>query len=369
MLELPGAWASFDASATGYMMTSIPPLDTDGAISNVALILSGGNALGSFHGGVYEEMLIHGIQPQWIVGASVGAITGAILAGNPPERRLERLRQYWDEASQAGFWPIPPSSARLRELYNASHIFNATAFGRPGIYRHSFPGALSMLPWMPNDLSLYDQRPLRGTLERLVDFDLLNRADVRLSFICIDVETGEEVWFENTRGRIEPEHLLATVALMPVFQPIEIDGRLLCDPGLRNNLPVDHVLADPPTQDLICFASDLHSPRGKRPASLDAVYQRTEDIVFGSQGHRAIAALRREYALRQRWEPAGPSVTLVHFAYQALEPELAGKLFDFSPGSIRDRWTSGRREMERALAMLASQPRTGERFTYLARMP
>jgi NTE family protein len=170
MLELPGAWASFDASATGYMMTSIPPLDADGAISNVALILSGGNALGSFHGGVYEEMLIHRIQPQWIVGASVGAITGAILAGNPPERRLERLRQYWDEASQAGFWPIPPSSARLRELYNASHIFNATAFGRPGIYRHSFPGALSMLPWMPNDLSLYDQRPLRGTLEHLVDF-------------------------------------------------------------------------------------------------------------------------------------------------------------------------------------------------------
>jgi len=350
-------------------MVSISPPNTSGASSNVALVLSGGNALGSFHGGVYEEMLIRGIEPQWIVGASVGALTGAIIAGNLPERRLERLREYWEEASQTDFWPIPPSSARLRELYNASHIFSATALGRPGIYRHSFPGVLSMLPWMPNDLSLYDQRPLCRTLERLVDFDLLNRSDVRLSFSCIDVETGEEVWFENTRGRIEPRHLLAAVALMPVFQPIEIDGRLLCNPGVRNNLPVDHVLADPPTQDLICFASDLHSTRGQRPSSLDAVYQRCEDIVFGSQGHRAIAALRREYALRQRWEPAGSLVTLVHFAYQALEPELAGKLFDFSPGSIRDRWTSGRREMERALARLASQPGTGERFTYLARMP
>jgi predicted acylesterase/phospholipase RssA len=182
---------------------------------------------------------------------------------------------------------------------------------------------------MADDLSLYDQKPLLGTLERLVNFDLLNRADIRFSFVCIDVETGEEVWFENTRGRIEPQHLLAAVALMPVFRPVQIDGLLLCDAGVRNNLPVDHVLADPPVRDLICFASDLHSTRGQRPSSLDAVYQRSEDIVFGSQGHRAIAALRREYALRQRREPAGSSMTLVHVAYRALEPDLAGKLFDF----------------------------------------
>jgi NTE family protein len=349
-------------------MTTISPAGTDRAFPNVALVLSGGNALGSFHGGVYEEMLNRGVEPQWIVGTSVGAITGAILAGNPPERRLEKLRRYWDEA-QTGFWPKPPSDARLREFYNASHIFSAAAFGRPGIYRHSFPGALSMLPWMADDLSLYDQKPLLGTLKRLVDFDLLNRADIRFSFVCIDVETGEEVWFENTRGRIEPQHLLAAVALMPVFRPVQIDGLLLCDAGLRTNLPVDHVFADPPVRDLICFASDLHSTRGRRPSSLGAVCQRSEDIVFGSQGHRAIAALCREYALRQRWEPAGSSMTLVHVAYRALEPELAGKLFDFSPGSIRDRWTSGRREMEQAFAMLASQPRTDDRFTYLASTP
>jgi len=338
-------------------------------MSNVALVLSGGNALSAFHGGVCEEMLTHGIQPQWIVGASVGALAGAILAGNPPERRLERLRQYWNEATQANFWPAPRDSVRLRELYNAAHIFSATAFGRPGIYRHRFPGAFSALPWMPNDVAFYDQTPLRRTLEHLVDFDLLNRAEIRLSFICIDVETGEEVWFDNTRGRITPQHLLAAVALMPIFKPIEIGGRLLCDAGLRNNLPVDHVLAEPPPHDLICFAADLHSPRGQRSTCLDAAFQRSEDIRFGTQGQRAIAALQREYALRQRWESEGSSVMLVHFAYRALEPELAGKLFDFSPGSIRDRWTAGRLEMRQVLDMLASRPGTNERFTYLARMP
>ena len=205
---------------------------------------------------------------------------------------------------------------------------------------------------MPDDVAIYDQGPLRDTLERLVDFDLLNRAETRLSFNCIDVETGQEVWFDTARDRIGPRHLLAGVALMPMFQPVEIDGRLLCDPGLANNLPVDRALAEPPGHDLVCLASDLHSIRGRRPGCLDAVVQRTGDIVFASQGHRNIAALRREYALRQRWEPDGPSVTLVHLVYEAPEPELAGKLFDFSPGSIRDRWAAGWRQAAQALDML-----------------
>ena len=349
-------------------MTSVSLSGSGGTPPGVVLVLGGGNALGAYHAGVHEAMAARGLRPDQIVGASVGALTGAILAGNPPERRLERLRQYWDAATQASFWPTPPDGTRLRELYNVAHILNATAFGRPGIYRHRFPGAWSALPWMPDDVAIYDQAPLRGTLERLIDFDLLNRAETRLSFNCVDVETGEEVWFDNTRDRIGPRHLLAGVALMPLFRPVEIDGRLLCDPGLANNLPVDRALADPPGHDLVCLASDLHSIRGRRPGCLDAVVQRTGDIVFASQGHRNIAALRREYALRQRWEPDGPSVTLVHLVYEAPEPELAGKLFDFSPGSIRDRWAAGWRQAAQALDMLASRPGTDERFTYLTRM-
>jgi len=350
-------------------LTLNPVSEKGGARPKIALVLSGGNALGSYHGGVYEVMEARGIQPDWIVGASVGAITGAILAGNPRERRQERLRQYWDEAAQISLWPVPSNGGRLRELYNAAHILNATAFGRPGIYRPRFPGVWSALPWMPNDRSLYDQAPLRDTLVRLIDFDLLNRAETRLSFVCVDTETGDEVWFDNTSDRIGPDHLMAGTALMPIFQPVEIDGRLLCDPGLANNLPVDHVLADPPGQDLICFASDLHSTNGRRPKCLDTTFQRMEDIVFGSQGRRNIAALRREYALRQRWEREGPSVTLVHLVYEASEPELAGKLFDFSPGSIRDRWDAGRRQMTEVLDMLGSRSKADERFTYLARVP
>jgi NTE family protein len=123
----------------------------DGTSPEIVLVLAGGNALGSYHASVYEVMEVRGVQPDWIVGASVGAITGAILAGNPQERCQERLRQYWQEAAQTSFWPVPSDRGRLREFYNAAHILNAAAFGRPGIYRPRFPGAWSTLPWMPND--------------------------------------------------------------------------------------------------------------------------------------------------------------------------------------------------------------------------
>ncbi|UEM19729.1 patatin-like phospholipase family protein [Skermanella mucosa] len=340
-----------------------------GKPAGTALVLSGGNALGAYHGGVHEEMEARGIRPDWVAGTSVGAITAAILAGNRPEHRLERLRQYWEEAAQASFWPIPKDDAWLREFYSAAHIANALAFGRPGIYRHRFPGALSALPWLPNDVAFYDQTPLRRTLERLIDFDLLNRAETRFSFVCIDVETGEEVLFDTSRDRIHARHLLAAVALMPAFQPIEVDGRLLCDAGLGNNLPVDRVLEVPPEQDMVCFASDLHSMRGHRPKRLNAAFQRTEDLVFSGQGRRNIAGLRREYALRERYEPRGSKVTLVHVIYDAPELELAGKLFDFSPGSIRDRWAAGRRQMARALDILARRPEPEGRFSYFAVAP
>lgn len=349
-------------------MTASIPSGT-GKPVETALVLSGGNALGAYHGGVHEELEARGIRPGWVAGTSVGAITAAILAGNRPEHRLERLRRYWEEAAQVSFWPIPKDDARLRKFYSAAHIVNALAFGRPGIYRHRFPGALSALPWLPNDIALYDQAPLRRTLERLIDFNVLNRAETRFSFVCIDVETGEEVLFDNTRDRIDARHLLAAVALMPIFQPVEVDGRLLCDAGLGNNLPVDRVLEDPPERDMVCFASDLHSMRGDRPGRLNAAFQRTEDLMFSSQGRRNIVGLRREYALRDRYEPRGSHVTLVHVIYDAPELELAGKLFDFSPGSIRNRWAAGRSQMARALDMLVRRPEPEGRFSYLAVTP
>lgn len=131
-----------------------------------------------------------------------------------------------------------------------------------------------MLPWMPDDIALYDHAPLRQTLERLVDFDRLNRSDIRLTVGCADLESGDEVLFDTTRDKLAPEHFLASTAITPIFPPVEIGGRLLCDPGYTNNLPLDVPFAEPMNQDFSCIAVELFSLHASRPASLDSTAER-----------------------------------------------------------------------------------------------
>src|SRR3954464_3107929 len=239
-------------------------------------------------------------------------------------------------------------------------------FGRPSIFRDRLPGLWSMLPGVPNDIALYDQTPLRRTLERLVDFDRLNRAEVRFTAVCVDIETGDEVSFDTTRDTIRPEHILASAAIPPAFPPVEIDGRVLCDAGDTNNLPLDPPFGEPLSQDLVCIAVQLFSLRAPRPASLDAVLERAHDLIFASATRRTIEALEREYALQEQLEPAGARVRLVHLAYQAAGHELSAKTFDYSPSSIRDRWAAGEQDMASGLALLEKAGDNEGRFHYLA---
>jgi NTE family protein len=218
---------------------------------------------------------------------------------------------------------------------------------------------------MPGDVALYDHTPLRRTLERLVDFDRLNRGELRFIAACTDIETGEDVYFDNARHEIGPEHILASAAISPLFPPVEIDGRILCDPGYANNLPLDPVFDPPPERDLVCIAIDLFSLKSARPASLDAVLERTQDIVFASAGRRRIEGLQREYGLRQEMQPEGPRVRLIHLAYHAPGHELAAKTLDYSPSSITDRWAAGGRDMASGLALLDGAGGSHRRFAYL----
>ncbi|MBD2747449.1 patatin-like phospholipase family protein [Microvirga sp. BT688] len=334
----------------------------------LVLVLGGGNALGSYLAGAYEQLQQRRIEPQWIVGGSIGAVTGAIIAGNAPEDRLPRLKEFWDEAmiSTPG---LLGRGTKIRHTYNELHTITALLFGRPGLFGHRFPGMLSMLPWMPGDVALYDHRPLQQTLERLVDFDRLNRADIRLTIGCVDLESGEDVLFDNTRDTLTPEHFLASAAITPVFPPVEIGGRLLCDPGYTNNLPIEVPFAEPRGEDFTCIAVELFSLHASRPASLDSAAERANDMIFASPTHRALKGLKREYALREQLEPDGPQATLLHLAYFAGSDERAGKTFDYSPSSIRDRWAAGQRDMDKSLALLDSAPAERHRFRYLALSP
>jgi NTE family protein len=299
------------------------------------------------------------------VGASIGAVTAAIIAGNAPEDRAAKLRTFWDEATQAT-GPSPTGLLKPRQVYNGLHAILALAGGRPTIFGHRFPGLWSALPWVPNDVALFDNKPLLRTLERLVDFERLNRGGTRLTVGCVDIETGEEVYFDTARQEVRPEHILASTAILPAFPPVEIGGRVLCDAGYTNNLPLNPLFETEPGRDLLCIASDLFSLRAPRPASLDAVLERANDLIFASPPRRAIAGLRREYALRERLDPAGPAVTLLHLVYQAGAEELAAKSFDFSPSSISDRWTAGVRDAAQGLGVLKSGKSEKGRFRYLS---
>lgn len=167
-----------------------------------SLVLGGGNALGAYHLGACRRFLKEEDLPGWIVGASIGAVTGAILAGNTAEQRLDRLAEFWAQAaqplSQKFWWDVPNN---LRAQLNNSYAIAALGFGRPGLFSHRLPGLLSMLPWMPPDNGIGDHRPMANTMERLIDFDRLNDGETRFSCLALDVETGQEVWFDTDAAR------------------------------------------------------------------------------------------------------------------------------------------------------------------------
>jgi NTE family protein len=334
-------------------------------------VLSGGNALGAYAAGAYESLHLHGFRFDVIAGASIGAINGAIIAGNGFDHRLPRLREFWTQAATGSFSsPLLPDGGKARELYSEAQALQTLVMGRPGLFAPRVPGLLSMLPGMPSDVALFDHRIGARTLERLVDFDLLNSAKVPLMIDTVDLQTGECVRFDNRRQALAPAHFLASTAMPPFYPPIEIDGRLLGDPGLIGNLPLDAILDSPIEGDTVCFAIDAFTPNGEALDHLNAVSERAQDILFAAQSHRMLqryaeaVRLRRVIADLSREgdferdvaslvrEGARDELTVVRIAYRAPAHEGAAKMLDFSRASIEERWRAGRDDMERALGRL-----------------
>jgi NTE family protein len=340
----------------------------------IALALAGGNALGAYSAGAYEALHERGYRPDVVSGASIGAINGAIIAGNPPQRRVEKLREFWQQAGTGSAFGLAPATGRSREIYNAAHALQTLMAGRPGLFTPRLPGLFSILPGMPPDVALFDSKPLVATLERVIDFDVLNAAEVALLVSAVDMESGEAVVFDTRREKLEVRHFLATTAFTPGFPPVEIGGRCLADPGLISNLPIDAVLDCPRDADLICFALDLFESRGVRPHSIDTGLERAQDIIFSAQSLGTIKARSREHRLRhvicelalhlsaeQRVasdaaalleEGRDDHLTLVLLAYRARAHELSAKMLEFSRASIDERWAIGGEDMQAALVKL-----------------
>lgn len=320
----------------------------------VALVLSGGNALGSYQAGAYQALEEYALEPGWVAAASAGAVNGAIICGSPVQRRLARLEDFWQPApAGTGESPWSRSAEDARRTAAASLTM---ATGRTGAFTPRRLWGPLWDPFVnPEPASLYDTTPLGATLERMVDFDLLNEGSTRLSVTAVDLESGGDVVFDTQSQALTIEHLRASSALLPAFPPVEVEGRMLADGGISANLPLDVVLRDPPPGRTLCIALDLLPQAASRPSGLGEAASRMQDLIFASQSRRAIAAWQAIFDARVATDDgkeAQPAVTVLQIAYADQGREVAGKAFDFSALSARARWDAGHRDLGRALAQL-----------------
>lgn len=321
------------------------------AEDTLALVMGGGNALGAYHGGVATAMEAEGVWPDRVAGSSIGAVMGALIVGNPPERRVSALREFWRRATQ------PDGLARwmpeaLRVPLHTVAAFRTRVAGRPGLFYPRY----AQLFGAGGNPSFYDLGPMRQVLSELVDFGRLNSGAIRLQAMTVDVETGEEVAFDTARQRVEPDHILASASLIPDYAPVEIGGRALVDGGLSDNVPADLVLQEEPGGPLACFVADLYPGAAPRPRRVAVAAQRQSDLMYRSQTERTLRFMR------QIWEArGGPHPGAVYrLEYPDTPGEVAFKSYEFSRSSLERRWVQGERDMRAALRLWREQPPAGQ---------
>ena len=295
------------------------------------LVLQGGGALGSYQAGAFQALCRAGFEPEWIAGISIGAINAAIIAGNGPEKRVDRLKEFWEMVSAPVPWnPVKPGD-RARSLFNETSAALIATFGVPGFFTPRLPPAPLWPPGSPQSQSYYDTSPLKKTLERLVDFDRINDLKTRLSVGAVGVTSGNFRYFDNYEfkklgKKIGPEHIMASGALPPGFPSVVIEGEHYWDGGIASNTPLDFVLDEELSRDLLIFQVDLFSARGPLPVSLLEAAEREKDIRFSSrtrmntdknkQIHNARMAVRDLIGKLPDYLKNDPSVELLRKASQ-----------------------------------------------------
>lgn len=369
----------------------------------IALVLQGGGALGAYQAGVYEQMDAHGMRPDWVAGISIGAINAAIIAGNPPQRRIARLHEFWDLVSSRLDWFALPKGCGqpAHAMLNESRAAMAAAIGIKGFFKPRIPPGSWQIPGTLSALSYYDTRPLKDTLERLVDFDLINTSDprykVRLSVGAVNVTTGNYRYFDSANpkdcGPIDARHIMASGALPPGFPPVEIDGEFYWDGGTVSNTPLYYVLQQPCSDDVLAIQVDLFSAEGAMPRNLNEVAERVKDIRYSSRTRlntrgvrhlrelggaaRRLAAklppeLRDDPDLKILTDACPPgALTIMHLIYRSARYESQSKDYEFSRQSVTERWRRGAGDMHMSLAHphCLKRPRTRGSVTVLDLTP
>jgi NTE family protein len=297
-----------------------------------------------------------------------------LIAGNPAHRRLERLQEFWDRVSSATLLPgfaalVPPT--RKREVINEAHAAQVMLLGVPGFFSPRFPPAPLQARGTLAAISCYDTSALKETLERLVDFDLINAGRPRLSVGAVNVRSGNFAYFDSALQRIDVRHIMASAALPPGFAPIEIDGEHYWDGGLVSNTPLQYVLDQAERKPCVVFQVDLFAATGELPTTLAEVVEREKDIRYSSRTRLnttheldmqvVVQAANRLIAKLPAGLRADPdaralsrlrcdsAVDVVHLIYRSKHYESLSKDYEFSRRSMLEHWDAGRADMAHTL--------------------
>jgi len=337
----------------------------------VALVLQGGGALGAYQAGVYQAMHEVGLEPDWVSGVSIGAINAAIIAGNPPNRRLRQLRTFWEQITERKIWPFTPDGDVFRKARNATSCWLTMMNGQPGFFAPRFPNPWLSLTGAQSATSYYDSAPLQETLTELVDFSLLNDRAIRFSVGAVNVLTGNFIYFDNADEQIEPAHVLASGALPPALPMVKIGTDHYWDGGIVSNTPLQHLLDQDDSLNTLVFQVDLFSAHGVLPRDLQDVLARHKDIMYSSRTRHNTDVFRRMHVWKTRLYQALakipqeqlsdderrlkeelsslPEISILHIIYQQKAYEGHAKDYEFSGTSMREHWQSGYEDTRRTL--------------------
>ena len=336
------------------------------------LVLQGGGALGAYQSGVYEALAEAGRTPTWVVGVSIGAITTALIAGNPPEKRVERLRTFWDRVSSYAPYPLPSWLDAMRPAFNKLSAGTVAMFGSPGFFAPRMPPPMFAVEGTLEATSYCDTSPLKSTLEELVDFDRINSREVRVSLGAVNVRTGASVYFDNQTTRIRPEHVMASGALPPGFPAVEIDGEHYWDGGIVSNTPINYVWDERPLTTALIVMVDLFNAKGELPRNLDEVAERQKDVTYASRQRLSVEHIKEIGDMRAALKAlmsklpanlkdsteARKLATLCDnrqwLIARLTNPRLAhgsqSKDYEFSRATVLDHWAAGLEDVRYAVA-------------------
>jgi len=288
---------------------SSPKFDRD-ALGQIVLVLQGGGALGAYQAGVYQALSEAGIEPDWVIGTSIGAINASLIAGNPPELRLRRLEEFWRRVTRP---PIAQLVAAAPLLGPWTANMMTIASGLTNFFEPNLMAFLGPVSLGSERSGYYSTEPLERTLGELIDLALLNKGQPRLTVGAAKVQTGDMHYFDSRDCELTIKHVMASGALPPAFPAVRVDGDLYWDGGILSNTPVEAIFDDNPRRSCLIFAVHMWAPNGPEPDSIAKVLARQKDLQYASRAASHIARQKQLHKLRH----------IIRELAEKLPPEIA----------------------------------------------